>query len=286
MKALVLSGGGSKGAYQAGALQHILGEQKTHYDIVCGVSVGALNSSFIGMFKLNEEQECSQLLSDLWSKINHSNVYKRWFPFGRWHALWNKSFYDSSPLHELVKNNINLDRIRSSGKIVTAGAVSLNSGKYTVFNQSHDYFIESVIASASFPGMLTPVKFLNQLWIDGGIKEISPIKTAVDLGANEIDVIITSPEIRVKKFIDHPTTVDVLKRSLDLSTDKIMSNDIEKIEMYNKLALANATEKKYVKITIIRPRYNLIEDLLDFDHKKILEMMDKGYYDAKSIFVK
>jgi len=281
MRALVLSGGGSKGAYQAGALQYILGELQVQYDALCGVSVGAINVAFLAMFKHGQEKESANILKMMWNNLDNSKIYKRHFPFGRWHAIWRKSFFDSSPMHNLLKNSISLDKIRESGKQVNVGTVSLSSGKYTIFDQGSDHFIDAVIASASFPGMLTPVKFLGQLWTDGGVKEISPIKKAVELGADIIDVIITSPHTRVKRFIENPTTVDILKRSLDLSTDKIMANDIEKVEMYNKLALAGFPDLKFVKINILRPDYNLIEDLLDFRPEKIKEMMEKGYADAK-----
>jgi NTE family protein len=285
MRALVLSGGGSKGAYQAGALKHILGEKRVAYDALCGVSVGAINVAFLAMYKIGQEIESSLKLIDMWSQLDNTKIYKRWFPFGRWHAIWKNSFYDSSPLHNLLKSEINLDRIRNTGKAVNVGTVSLSSGKYTIFDQTSDHFIDAVIASASFPGMLTPVKFLGQLWTDGGVKEISPIKKAVELGADIIDVIITSPAVRTKKFIENPTTVDILKRSIDLSTDKIMANDIEKVEMYNKLAENQLTNKKYVKLNIIRPQNNLIEDLLDFRPEKIREMMLKGYNDAKAGYI-
>jgi len=161
VRALVLSGGGSKGAYQAGALKYIVGELGVVYDAFCGVSVGAINCGFLSMFGYGQEQESAALLADLWSQLDSSKIYKRWFPFGRWHALWNKSFFDSSPLQNLLRNGINLDRIRASGKKVSVGTVSLSSGKYTIFDQASDHFIDAVIASASFPGMLTPVKFLG-----------------------------------------------------------------------------------------------------------------------------
>ncbi len=285
MRALVLSGGGSKGAYQVGALKYIIGERGVVYDAFCGVSVGAINCASLAMFGHGEEEQSISILADMWSTLNTSKIYKRWFPFGRWHALWNRSFYDSSPLSQLLRSKISLEKIRASGKKVSVGTVSLSSGKYTIFDQTSDYFIDAVIASASFPGMLTPIKFLGQLWTDGGVKEISPIKKAVELGADIIDVIITSPHTRVKRFIEKPNTVDVLKRSLDLSTDKIMANDIEKVEMHNRLALAGLEDRKFVKINILRPDYNLIEDLLDFRPEKIKEMMEKGYADAKYKYI-
>lgn len=281
MRALVLSGGGSKGSYQAGALKYILGELEVSYDVFCGVSVGAINCAFLSMFPFTQEKESGVSLAELWSQLDNSKIYKRWFPFGRMHAMWKRGFFDSSPMHKLIREGLDLEKIRLSGKQVSVGTVSLSSGKYTIFDQTSDYFIDAVISSASFPGMLPPVNFLGQLWTDGGVKELSPIKKAVDLGADIIDVIITSPQTRVKRFIEKPTTIDILKRTIDLSTDKIMANDIEKVEIYNKLVLAGLTEKKYVKLNILRPDYNLIEDLLDFRPHKISEMMEKGYQDAK-----
>jgi NTE family protein len=285
MRVLVLSGGGSKGAYQVGALRHILGELNVVYDAFCGVSVGAINCAFLSMFGYGEEQSSIIQLENLWNQIDTSKIYKRWFPFGRWHALWNKSFFDSSPMQNMLREGLSLDKIRASGKKINVGTVSLSSGKYTIFDQASDYFIDAVIASASFPGMLTPIKFLGQLWTDGGVKEISPIQKAVEMGADVIDVIITSPQTRIVKFVENPTTVEILKRSIDLSTDKIMANDIEKVHLHNKLAEAGLLDRKVVKLNILRPDYNLIEDLLDFRPEKIKEMMEKGYADAKYKYV-
>jgi NTE family protein len=285
MRALVLSGGGSKGSYQVGALKYILGEKQVQYDALCGVSVGAINVAFLAMYKLGQEVESSQEIVRLWSQLDNSSIYRRWWPFGGWHAIWKKAFFDSTPLHKLLRGKIDLQKIRNSGKLVNVGTVSLSSGKYTIFDQTSDYFVDAVIASASFPGMLPPVSFLGQLWTDGGVKELSPIKKAVELGADVIDVIITNPVTRTKKFIENPTTVDILKRSIDLSTDKIMANDIEKVEMYNMLAEKGLTEKKYVQLHIIRPELNLIEDLLDFRPHKIQEMMNKGYKDAVANYI-
>lgn len=285
MKALVLSGGGSKGAYQAGALKHLIGTLQLKYNIICGVSVGAINAAFLGQFKHSEEVDASKELASLWLELNTQSIYKRWVPFGRWHALWQPSFYDSQPLIDLITRTISLDRIRGSGKLISVGAVSLSSGKYTIFNQDHEHFIKAVIASASFPGMLRPIEINGQLWADGGVKEITPIRTAIEMGATEIDIIITSPELRVKRYLDKPNTIDVLKRSLDLSADKIMANDIEKVYMYNRLARRGDPDRKEIKLNIIRPKNNLIEDLLDFTPSKIKEMMEKGYEDAKNNYI-
>jgi NTE family protein len=282
MKALVHSGGGSKGAWGAGVIKYLLGDLQKTYDIFCGVSVGAINAAFLAQYKSGEEKEAANTLYNLWLQLDSSKIYKRWFPFGRGHALWKQSFFDSSPLHHLVKSVIDVNRIKESGKLVSVGTVSLSSGKYTIFNHDTDNFIDAIIASASFPVMFSPVSFMGQLWSDGGTKEMSPIKRAIDLGADEIDIIITSPNTRVKKFLEKPTIIDILKRSLDLSTDKILANDIEKVEIYNQLAKSGLTDKKSVKLNIFRPEFNLTEDLLDFNPLKLKEMAELGYKHAKT----
>jgi NTE family protein len=280
MKGLVISGGGSKGGWATGVLQHLLGELETDYSILTGVSVGAINVAFISQFPSGQEKEASKQLTEMWSKLSTKDIYVRWQPFGIWHSMWKGGFYNSAPLINLIRSSISLDKIRRSNKKVCVGAVSLSSGKYTLFDQSSDDFINAVIASSLFPGVFQPIKIGNELFMDGGMKQTTPIDVAIKLGATDIDAVITSPEKRIPKFIAKPTAIDALKRAIDLSTEKILSNDIEKVQLHNKLAENGITGYNAVKLNIIRPKYNLIEDFLDFDPNKIKEMMELGYIDA------
>src|ERR1700722_16875954 len=126
MKALVHSSGGSKGSWGAGVIKHLLGDLQIHYSILAGTSVGAINASFISQFPIGEEKHASKALEELWLKLNNSKIFTRWSPFGRLHAAWKMSFYDSSPLHKIIRENIILNKVRSSGKLITVGAVSLS----------------------------------------------------------------------------------------------------------------------------------------------------------------
>ena len=76
--------------------------------------------------------------------------------------------------------------------------------------------------------------------------------------------------------------MDILKAIIDLSSDKILANDIDKIKNHNELAKAGIKKYKNILINIIRPDNNLIEDLLDFDPSKIKNMIEIGYLDAKA----
>lgn len=280
MKALVLSGGAAKGAYQSKAIQCLIKEFHINYDIFAGVSVGALNGSFLAQYE-NQAEGCNALVS-LWENISNSSIYKSWFPLGMVQAIWKKSLYDSSPLRKLISDNIKLEKIRMTGKKVSVGTISVNSGKYTTFDETSDYLIEAIMGSSSFPGVLEPVEFMGQLWTDGGGKQISPIQAAIDMGADEIDVIMTSPETRVPFFKENPNIIDIIVRSMDVATDKIMSNDLEKAINYNRLAELGYQGKKKIKLNVIRPKFNLTEDLFNFSQNNLRRMMMVGWEDAKS----
>ena len=77
--ALVLSGGGARGAYQAGVLKgiaEILPEKKkSPFQIISGVSAGAINSAKLAC-DLDTFANAVEKLNFLWSQVTHDQVYK------------------------------------------------------------------------------------------------------------------------------------------------------------------------------------------------------------------
>jgi NTE family protein len=285
MKALVMAGGAEKCSFQVGAVKYLLGDLRLQYDAYIGSSAGTINAAFLAQFKTGNEQHAAENLEGLWNRITAEQIYRNWFLFGRLAGIWKSSIFNSKPMQKLIEKTISLKKIRNSGKITIAGAVSVDSGKYTCFHPSHPHFLKAIAASATFPGAFTPVKIDNHYFIDAGIKQCSPLEQAIQMGAEDITLIFTSPEMRVKRFTPNPTSIDVLFRALDLTTDKIMTNDLEKVLMYNRLACAGLTDKKEIKIQIIRPDINLTEDILKFDPGHIRDMINIGYHAAKRRYI-
>jgi len=282
MRALVLSGGGARGAYQAGALKYLIGDLGLRYDILCGISVGALNCGFLSMFSKEKETDGLAELVNIWETISTEKVHKRWFPFGRLHCLWEKSLYNSKPLMDLVRSRLDLNIVRNSGKMVGVGAVSLSTGKFRMFTQNDDSFVDGVLASSSFPAFLTPIEIDGELWSDGGIKEVTPLQQAIDFGATEIDVIMCSPLKPSEAYNENDNTIDVAMRSIGVMNDEIMVNDIKMALMYNKLvSLGAAGDKRIINIKLIYPDSGLNIDSLVFDHDKIMNLINQGYEEAK-----
>lgn len=279
MKFLCLSGASGKGSYQAGAIYHLTKNLGITYDGLCGVSSGGINCAYLAQFE--DQAQGSEELVKFWKSLTPSNIYKSWFPLGQIQALWKKSLFDSSPLRKLISDNISLEKIRKTNKIVSIGTVSANSGKYMTFDQTSDYFIQAVQGGASIPGLMEPVYFAGNLFFDGALKSHTPLETAIKLGATEIDVIMTSPETRVPFFKEDPNIVDIIIRAMDLATDKIMSNDVEKAINYNRLAELGYEGKKKIKLQVIRPKFNLTEDLFDFRPNNLNRMALIGEIDAK-----
>lgn len=266
MKALVLSGGGAKGSYQAGVYYGL----NQDYDLICGISVGALNGALIAQYKYSVNARTK--LHDVWHELSNKKVYKKWFgwPFV---LPWRHSIYDSRPLHDLVKDNITK---RGFKKNFVCGAVSYNTGIYGLWDERSDHIVDAVIASSAFPVMLSPKKIKNQWHIDGGVVDITPLGAAIDRGATVIDVILPSYRDGMPRRKGEPRLWEVGLRSIDVMMDEIMKNDVKLCKAYN-----HHPDKKEIKLRVITPSKPLpLSDPLDFDHKGIMRNFEMGFNDA------
>lgn len=281
MRALVLSGGAVHGAYQLGAIKYLVEDLGMQYDVLCGVSVGALNSAFLSLYPKEQEKDAVANLDNIWQNIDNSKVRKNWLPFGMIHGLWLDSVYNSQPLIDLVHKTVDMERVRKSGRKVAVGAVNLSTGNYQTFTQDDDFFPDGVLASSSYPMGLCPIVINGDKFTDGGVKHIVPMQEAIDAGATDIDVIICGPPQTTDKFND----VDVVTfglRCFDFMTDQLVQADLKNAELYNRLVNAGlAPDKKYLNIKVIRPTQNLQINPLNFDNATIKKMIQQGYEEAK-----
>jgi len=294
MRVLVMSGGGSKGAFQTGVLKHLLGDLEKHYDSISGVSVGAINAAYLGMFKKGQEKECIENLEKFWNNLSTKDIYVGWVnlpkPFyylGYLVSLFKSSLYNSTPLENLIKNNYNLKKLSLSGKTVRVGAVSVNTGKYRLFDQTYENFIDAILASSSFPMAFKPIKIEGEFWTDGGVKEITPLKSAfLEKDIDEIDVIMTSPKGEgIRNYEKPPKLLKLGPRILDIMSEEILDNDLDKALKINELIRNGVVipGKKYVPINIYRPTKQFKFSSLSFEQEDIQPMMAAGYKRAKEI---
>jgi len=284
MRALVLSGGAVHGAYQVGVLQYLINDLGLQYDVLCGVSVGALNCAFLSLYPKEQEKQGLSNLVNIWDNIDNSKVYKSWFPFGVVHGLWLDSIYNSQPLIDMVHSSIDLNKIRQNGRMVTAGAVNMNTGDYRVFTPKDDNFADGVLASSSYPMGLCPIVIDGDKYTDGGVKHTVPLQEAIDAGVTDIDVVVCGPPQTSASFED----VDVVTfgiRCFDFMTDQMAQSDLKVAQLYNQLVDAGlVTNKKHLNIKIIRPTKDLQLNPLSFDNTTIKNLIAQGYLEAKQQF--
>jgi NTE family protein len=282
MKALVLSGGGAKGAYQLGVLTKWMGEDRRDYDMLCGVSVGALNCAVLSTTLLGQPFNAHKKLEAFWKGVTTAKVRKDWPVFGAAAALWKPSVYDSSPLAAWAYKSLSPALIRASGRTLVVGAVCWETGEYHVADQTSDDIVSWVLASASYPALLSPVKIGGKLWTDGGVREITPLGEAIRRGATEIDVIVTAPDKPAVWPTNKKAAVPGFAlRALDLMSAEIMDNDLKVCGLKNRLAVAlGGLEYRKVTVRVMRPSSELEVDSLTFDGSAIARMVELGYNDA------
>ena len=201
---LVLSGGGSKGAYESGCMK-ALQELGYHFDIVTGTSIGALNGLLVA-------QEDYQKLYELWDTLSLEKVLKHpiQFDFSIENLMNNssnigpflKSYLDKKgadiePLVQLIKGLYNGKKAKSSPikyGLCTVAFPSMKPLEITVDDMSEDNIVEYAIASAScFPAF--PIHYIDkQGYIDGGYYDNLPISLALKMGAQKIIAIELNQE--------------------------------------------------------------------------------------------
>lgn len=276
MRALVCSGGGVKGSWECGVLKYLLGDKQIQYDVLAGVSVGALNTAFLAQFQNGKEQEAIRKLEDLWLSINNSTIKSFHFP-PYISALWKSGLYSTKPLRKLVEKNLDADSIFLSGKLLRIGATSLNTGIYKVWTEKDVDIVDGVMASSSFPVFFDAVNIKGEDFVDGGVRNITPLKEAIDAGADEIDVVLAS----AKDIGIDNTKFNVLKafgRSLSIIMDEVFENDLKVCALKN-----NVSGYKQIKLNIYRPEKIITQNSLDFDPKFIREQIEIGYNYAKKV---
>lgn len=277
-RALVLSGGGSKGAFEVGVLQRLMGDEQLDYDLLCGTSVGAINAAYVSQTPLGQPREAAAKLRALWDTVTTDKVRKNWFPFREASALFKTSVYDSEPLQQWIRAGLDQDLVRRSGRKLRIVSVSLGTGESFVADEQTPDLPEWVIASSAFPVMLTPATIGGDLWTDGGLRIVTPLGEAIAAGASDIDVVLCSDPFAKSPFQvkDAHAIPQILLRSLDILSGEVSRADLRIAGLKNDLSELRPEYRK-VKIRVFQPTAPLPFDSLDFDPGNLRKMIEAGY---------
>jgi NTE family protein len=225
--ALVLPGGGARSAYQVGVLHAIAGwyppQAKLPFAVLCGTSAGAINAAVLGAHA-GDFRQATDALVGVWGGFRVAQVFRAGaidmlrsglhlslaLLTGGWLLPMPRALFDNSPLRALLAKNVDFERLRralGSGTTdsVAVTATSLTGGESVTFVETARAFmpwdralrrgvavrldVDHLMASAAIPLLFPPVAMAGAQFIDGAMRQMTPLAPAIHLGAERILVI-------------------------------------------------------------------------------------------------
>jgi NTE family protein len=225
--ALVLPGGGARGAFQVGVLKALAEKlPKTSpnpFHIISGTSAGAVNSVVLAS-RAEHFRSAIAELEQVWAHFRCHQVYKsnhltmlkssmHWLTsivLGGWLVGTPKSLLDNAPLRALLSSKLHFPRIQQSIENGHLDAIAVTAAGYgsarskSFFEASADISnwertrrlgvrtdldVDHLMASIAVPMVFPPQKIGNEYYGDGAMRQATPLSPAVHLGADRILVI-------------------------------------------------------------------------------------------------
>lgn len=268
MKALVLSGGGAKGAYQIGAY---LGLQQS-FDLIVGTSVGAINGAFIASGSSPDEMRSAWL--DL--EGNVSRWRRDYWRFKTWNSL-----ADTTPLRAYLQERIDWDKLNGPGVDFTCTAVNTSTGEIANWSRE-ELTVDHLLASSAIPGLFPPVVIDGQQYFDGGTVNNTPLRPAIKAGATDVTVLMAHPTQRCVPE-EAKNVPEVLARVTELHHYQSLNREIRRGLESNEFIRKHRFWKKRrnIQFQLIGPSQPLEGNLLDFKKSKISKWLACGEEDGR-----
>jgi len=271
--ALILSGGGAKGAWEAGVAAALI-EGGLPVRLVAGSSAGALNAAMVADGRLDRLQE-------LWKTVTREQVYTL-----RTSVLFAGllpgvltllaldragSLLDPAPLRALITDAIDLERIRASRVELLVVATDLARYDKRAFD-NRTLSVDALMAAAAVPGAFPPVRVDGVPLVDGGLTGRAPVLEALALGrpiGRAIVVMSYAPDERAST----PTT---LRRTLEDAMELVMIHAIRR-----DVELARLRHPE-VDVQLLTPSAPLMLRPLDFEPEGMAKALARGRADAQA----
>lgn len=167
--ALALNGGGSKGAYQAGAIYGFMHEgnpEDFQWDVVSGISGGAINACAMSVWAKEDGLAMSEWLSTEWNDVLRTHDVWKWWPGGIIAGLTTKSsLVDDTPLTDFLKSVLQSfpDGVKRYSMV---GSVNANNADYESWRLDEiplekqlELVPKACVSSASLPGLFIPTEY-------------------------------------------------------------------------------------------------------------------------------
>ncbi len=193
---------------------------------------------------------------------------------------------DTTPLKDLVKDDLIKDNIRNSPIDLSACTINLADGKAVYGKNKDTQILEYIIASTVIPIMMPTHVIQHVPYVDGGVREVAPLKQALDEGAREVVCILCQPEILGTESINHGNLLEFSDRLMEIVTNELVNNDLKvfrktKELLENNIRVGHLKDKQIANLITIRPDKPLAIDLEKFTPQDIEDQIELGREAAK-----
>lgn len=292
MRALILSGGGAKGAFTVGALLRLRERGIGHFDLISGTSTGSLIAALVCNGDLDK-------LRVIYNTVQDGDI------LARQNILENMDMdkpylFDTLPLQRMIDEHVTEDvyrNIKDSDTHLCLTAVDLQTGMPTVFStkrilnpvgfqvviiRSHRQLKNALLASSNQAAFLPPISMtigeeVHQ-FVDGGNREVLPTKVVCHLlptgpagVQHEVYLISNNPEQLAPGKSKYTKLQDVLMRAISIFIQDVRENDLNAIQEH--------CRKYGIKLITIEPKRDLDEEYptgLRFSQQLMANWMVEG----------
>jgi NTE family protein len=291
-RALILSGGGGKGAFEVGAVDFLVKTAGLDFQIFLGSSVGAVNAAILGMAaNYRELLVAVRQLRKLWEDIQGNQSIYQSFPLGVLDLFSRNALYNPCGLCRLIRNYIDPGRLcQNQAKFILVPAVAIETGELFYADSRNpalqNVILDFILASASIPIFFPPVLINGKHWYDGGLRDVTPLAAAFKEQPDEIYLVLTFPVNEnlepVLSEVPYGGVLKSLLRIVGIMTNEICSNDLQ-ISKYDVRNHPLYLGRRRTPLHIIAPEEQLKGSSVDFAPSKIKENIRLGYAAAQNL---
>jgi len=291
MKALVISGGGTKGAYAGGVAEYLIGKCGKQYKLFIGTSTGSLLMPFLASGNIDKAKSIFTNVKkeDIFTICPFSFDKKEGINITSFNHLaivqmllkHEKTLGDSSNLRKFISDNfpeeIFFDIISNDINIITTVAnLTKQTIEYkSILDYNYSEFCDWIWASANVVPFMSLLTKNGCDYGDGGFGDLIPIKQAIAMGATSIDVIIlrpTKPEFNLSPIIN---PLQLMLRTNEFMLRQIGNDDI----LIGELEAKN----QHISINFFYTPRILAEHTFVFDSEILQQWWQEGYDYASKI---
>ncbi|WP_422104052.1 patatin-like phospholipase family protein [Winogradskyella sp.] len=285
MRALVISGGGSKGSFAGGVAQYLMERERREYDMFLGTSTGSLLVPHLAVNNIPK-------LYDIFTNVQQQDIFsvspfvqrkkgdREYVSIDFVNSLWQfikmkRTFGESKALKRNIRKNFTREeyqKIKATkhDAVVTVSNLSMNRVEYkSIKDCTYEEFCNWIWISCNYIPFMSLAKVDGYEYADGGLGCVIPIREAILRGATEVDAIVLEAENMGKQRVLGKNPFSLMMNLFGHLLDQVERNDIVIGQL--------AAKTNNVKLNLYYTPVSLTENSLIFSKRLMEKWWQQGY---------